>query len=220
MRTSLVATALATIVVLAGCSAGDASEPELDVSTLPVAAAEEPTVPEITAPVITGPIAVSGSSPEEAMPEPEVAPTGLSVPGLGLGMRIVPVGVDSDGEMEVPESADIAGWYRFGPGATAGEGHVVLAAHVDDPSGLGPFARLRDIDEGERIVIAADGVRREYRVSRIEQTDKQDVDLDAVFSRAGEERLVLVTCGGSFDWDARSYSDNVIVWAEPMEDAS
>ena len=37
----------------------------------------------------------------------------------------------------------------------------------------------------------------------------------SIFTRTGERRLVLVTCGGPFDAARRRYRDNVIVTALP-----
>ena len=45
---------------------------------------------------------------------------------------------------------------------------------------------------------------------------KPDVPWSDVFVRDGSPRLVLVTCGGSFRRDVRSYTDNIIVTADPI----
>ena len=37
----------------------------------------------------------------------------------------------------------------------------------------------------------------------------------SIFTRTGERRLVLVTCGGPFDARTERYRDNVIVTAVP-----
>ena len=52
-------------------------------------------------------------------------------------------------------------------------------------------------------------------MTAIDQTPKTSVTWDDVFVRDGSHRLVLVTCGGTFQQQVRSYSDNVIVTAEP-----
>lgn len=36
---------------------------------------------------------------------------------------------------------------------------------------------------------------------------------EELFSRSGRHRIALVTCGGEFDPDVRSYRDNVVVLA-------
>jgi hypothetical protein len=38
---------------------------------------------------------------------------------------------------------------------------------------------------------------------------------DAAGARDGDPQLVLITCGGEFDTEARSYADNVVAFARP-----
>lgn len=147
--------------------------------------------------------------------EPTVAPVRLRLPGLGLDVPIVAVGVAADGQMEVPADVDDVGWYRFGP-QPGQPGHAVVAGHVDDrEQGLGPFRQLVDLAEGDDVVVtAADGTRTRWRVSARRTIDKAALEADDIFSRTGPPRLVLVTCGGEFDADARSYRSNVVVVAD------
>ena len=69
------------------------------------------------------------------------------------------------------------GWYRFGPtpGAESG-GSVVIAGHLDSKRfGLGPLARLRDVEVGQPIeVTLADGATSTYTVVGVERFDFYD----------------------------------------------
>lgn len=182
----------------------------------PVTAALEAPSPGASVPDI--PRAASTLDRLETMP----APSGLVLERWGIEMPVQGVGYAEDGSMELPESATTAGWFRLGghPAGGPRDGmNVVLAAHVDDATvGLGPFARLREAQPGDRVgVRLADGSLAWYRVDRVEQTAKRDVDLAQVF-RDSTRALVLVTCGGRWDASVRHYEDNVLVWAYP-EDA-
>ncbi|WP_082573511.1 class F sortase [Cellulomonas sp. Root137] len=145
-------------------------------------------------------------------------PVRLVVPDVGIDMAVDPVGVQEDGEMEIPEDADRAGWYRFGPAPADPAGATVVAAHVDSvQTGIGQFARLLDVAVGATItVISADGGVREYRVVGVEKIAKEGAPVDQWFDRSGAPRLVLVTCGGTFRRDIGHYTDNVVVTAEPI----
>ena len=66
---------------------------------------------------------------------PTPPPVRLVVPDVGIDMAVDPVGVRDDGEMEIPEDADRAGWYRFGPAPADPAGATVVAAHVDSVRG-------------------------------------------------------------------------------------
>ncbi|MDN4480731.1 class F sortase [Demequina muriae] len=219
MRTLL---ALFVSVLLVGCAAAEDGTPSTSPSSPSVASAPPvgPSVGEVRAPVFLGEVEISDTSPETLAELRAVPPERLVVDSLEIDMPVTSVGLEGDGAMEIPESAATAGWYRYGPAPGGEAGNAVLAAHVDDAViGLGPFSRLLDIDEGARIVIdSADGTETPYEVTRVEKTDKREVDMGLVFDRAGPAQLVLVTCGGRFDWDTGHYEDNVVVYATPVNE--
>ncbi|MGN8244254.1 sortase domain-containing protein [Cellulomonas soli] len=150
------------------------------------------------------------------------APTRVQVPDVGVDMAVDAVGVQADGSMEVPADADRAGWYRFGATPDSPAGSTVLAAHVDSAlTGIGPFARLREVGVGAPVqVTTSDGRTHGYRVVTVEQTAKDGAPVAQWFARDGQPRLVLVTCGGAFRRDIGHYTDNVVVTAEPVPDLS
>lgn len=211
MRRGLAATAsvMAGLLLIAGCAA-----PEQ-----PSAAPEPPPVPEVEETVEPAPPrenhAVSLADLQGTFP---AAPVALSMPSLGIDMDVTGVGVDDRNYMEIPVSIYTAGWYRHGPGPDSDEGATVIAAHVDMPNqGIGPFAALRDAEVGADIsVVDEDGVTHDYRVSTVERIVKAEVPLDQVFTQVGDPTLVLITCGGDFDFTAQSYTDNYIVTAEKV----
>jgi LPXTG-site transpeptidase (sortase) family protein len=143
----------------------------------------------------------------------------LVVPDVSIDMPVDPVGVQDDGEMEIPEDADRAGWYRFGPAPSDAEGATVMAGHVDSRrTGIGQFARLRDVAVGSTVTVTTvDGAEHPYRVVDVQQVPKEGAPVAQWFDRTGPARLVLVTCGGAFRRDVGHYVDNVVVTAEPLD---
>lgn len=155
-----------------------------------------------------------------ATPPPVVAvpaPTRLSVPALGIDAPVDEVGVAPDGQMELPEDVSRVGWYRFGP-VPGAEGSAVIAGHVDDrEQGLGELAPIADAAVGQEIVVTdATGATTRWQVLSRETITKQVLPVDRIFAREGAPRLTLVTCGGPFLPEYRSYRDNVVVVAEPL----
>lgn len=143
------------------------------------------------------------------------APARVVVDAVGLDVEVAPAGVDAEGRMALPDDAQSAAWYRFGPAPASPAGATVVAAHVDDLAGAGPFARLRDVAPGATVeVVDAAGTTHTYTVTGTESFAKADLPLDRVFDRTGAPRLVLVTCGGTWDPERRSYTENVVVTAE------
>lgn len=146
------------------------------------------------------------------------APAGLELPSLGVRSAVRPVGVDRAGDLEIPEDVAQVGWYRFGPRPGDRTGSSVLSGHVDSAEqGRGAFFRLSELRPGDPVIIRDDaGKVRRYRVVSREEWPKSEVPLDRVFARGGAPRLTLVTCGGGFREDVRSYQDNIAVTAVPV----
>jgi sortase (surface protein transpeptidase) len=119
--------------------------------------------------------------------------------------------------MQLPEDVSRVGWYRFGPVPGAG-GSAVLAGHVDDAEqGLGAMAPIAEAAVGDEITVTdAAGTATRWRVVSRELITKQVLPVDRIFAREGAPRLTLITCGGPFQPELRSYRDNVVVVAEPV----
>jgi sortase (surface protein transpeptidase) len=139
----------------------------------------------------------------------------LVAASIGVDVPVVPVGVEGNGLMQLPENPAVGGWYRFGPDPSRGEGNVVISAHVDAPGfPIGPFSRIRDLPVGSTIdVLDSDGATHSYTVSSVTYYAKPDLPVDTVFAREGAETLVLITCGGAFDAATGRYADNVVAIA-------
>ncbi len=156
----------------------------------------------------------SSTSPPRVTP-----PVGLSIPTIDIDAPVASYGVDtSTGEMEVPDNVTEVAWYRFGP-APGEPGSAVLAAHVDlAGQGPGVFFDLVRLEVGDPIAVDhANGTITRYRVIARAEYSKDDLPLDAVFSRTGPPVLTLITCGGGFNRSSRSYDSNVVVYAVPDE---
>ncbi len=122
--------------------------------------------------------------------------------------------------MALPDSAFSLAWYRFGPRPGDPVGATVIAGHVDTvEEGIGPLARLGDLQPGDRIeVVTRRGIVR-YGVTSVDRIAKSVLDLPALFSRAGRARLHLVTCGGDYVADRGGYQDNLVVTARRIQAA-
>lgn len=144
-------------------------------------------------------------------------PVSISIPAIGVRAPVEPIGVDTAGEVAIPEDVRTVGWYRYSPDLPSQEGSTVLVGHVDSAEqGEGAFFTLRELSAGDRVLIrSAQGRVLTYRVISREMFPKTRVPLDALFSTTGTPRLTLITCGGSFDATIRSYRDNVVVTAVP-----
>ncbi|WP_165385012.1 class F sortase [Cryobacterium sp. SO1] len=188
-----------------GAGDGDASEsPSRVPSPAPVSPAEVPEVPR-------------QSTSLAALPAPVSAPVRVRADSIGIDMAIEAVGLGDGSAMALPANPAVAAWYRYGAGPASPAGATVVAAHVDSlVYDIGPFAQLADAPAGTEIVVdTADGATQRYAVATVDIVEKTSVPWSSVFDRTGQSRLILVTCGGEFDYEARRYLSNVIVTAVP-----
>jgi len=143
----------------------------------------------------------------------------IEVSQLKVSAPVVDVAVDPDGALQIPENPAILG--RWAGGAEPGEpfGSVVVVGHVDDAQTTGALFALHTIKVGATVVaVGADGRSFTYRVSAVREVAKTNlVSTLNPFAQQVGSRLVLITCGGAFDETERSYADNVVVFAEPIE---
>jgi len=172
-----------------------------------------PETPEVAVPAVP----VVDASPRDSLPV-AAAPSRVVVASLGVDVPVLPTGLDDAGNMALPPDPANAGWYEYGPAPASTAGATVIAAHVDSLTyGIGPFAAFADAVPGTEIVVTdTAGAVRTYVVSSVNTTDKLDVVWASVFDRTGPSRLVVVTCGGEFDYNTRHYLSNVIVVATPV----
>jgi hypothetical protein len=153
--------------------------------------------------------------------EPVTAPVAVRLPTLGVVAPLDAVGLEPDGAMEIPHDIRRVGWYE--PGVLPGEptGTAVLSGHVDSrEQGRGALWGLKNMDVGDEVTVEhEDGRTTTWRVEARTSYPKEQLPIADIFTRFGDPRLVLITCGGDFDRSARRYSRNIVVYAVPATDA-
>ncbi|MFB8385796.1 class F sortase [Microbacterium sp. NPDC055910] len=207
-RGLLAVTAAACLVACTPVGAGDATRSRPPSDDRAVTSSPAPT-PAVSVPVRSGALQA---------PTPHVQPERLVMAGLGVDMPIVPVGIEGNGQMELPVDPAVAGWYRYGPHAASNAGNIVLAAHVDAPDyPIGPLARLRDAGVGEQVdLVAPDGTTRSYVVESVVNYDKTGLPTAELFRRDGDPAVVIITCGGAYDSATGRYRENVVAVAREV----
>ncbi|MFI6030866.1 class F sortase [Amycolatopsis magusensis] len=171
------------LLAVTGCTAGAAGPP--------------PAEPAVSAPA-------GGAEPES-----------IDIPKIGARSSLVGLGLNPDDTVEVPPVTQPlqAGWYVHGP--KPGEpGPAVVLGHVDGNHQPGIFFRLKELAVGDEITVRrTDGSAVAFVVREVDQVAKKNFPTDRVYGDTEGAELRLITCGGVFDSTARSYQDNVIVYA-------
>jgi sortase (surface protein transpeptidase) len=204
--------AAAALLALAVVGCGTSSEPAAELASPAPTAVPAPT-PE--------PEPEPTPEPERepapaAAPVPDGAPARVVIPAIDVDAELVPVGLDGDGAMDVPDFG-LAGWYTEGP-APGHPGPAAIAAHVDSRAGPDVFYRLRELAPGDEVHVTYDsGDEVSFVVRGREQAPKDELPGDRIWPVTSDRLLTLITCGGDFDRGVRSYQDNVIVYTDPLE---
>jgi LPXTG-site transpeptidase (sortase) family protein len=143
-------------------------------------------------------------------------PSRLRIPSIGVDTSVMPLGLTSDGEVEVPPIAAHApaGWYDGSP--TPGQtGPAVLLGHVTVGAyGDGVFLRLDRVRKGDRVTVTRkDGSTAVFAVDSVETVAKSAFPTQRVYGNVDHPALRLITCGGTRISGGGGYPDNVIVYA-------
>jgi sortase (surface protein transpeptidase) len=140
-------------------------------------------------------------------------PVWLTVPAIGVRARLVDLGLNRNGTLQVPATTTVAGWFTGSPRPGA-IGSAVIAGHVDSRTGPAVFFWLRTMRPGERIYVGrADGTLAVFTVTSVRMYPKDEFPTAAVYGPVPDAELRLITCGGIFDESLGSYLSNVVVYA-------
>jgi LPXTG-site transpeptidase (sortase) family protein len=148
------------------------------------------------------------------------APSSITLDLHGTGSASATVDVidtGTTGELGLPADPGQVGWWQSGALAGDAFGSVVLAGHVDAKyRGIGFFARLRNAQPGDEVVLSDGAYQQRYRVTSTRSIPKASLSTTTdTFSQTVPGRLVLITCTGT--WSSTThYPDNLIVTAEPV----
>ncbi|WP_218220274.1 class F sortase [Nesterenkonia sp. Act20] len=217
---------LAVIAALAvsGCAGGSGNEPTAEMSAPDDSAGpsafrapEAPGQADSSAGLDGSEVQVRSAELGRAQEAPE--PVEVRYPGIDAELPVQPRGVASDGQMDIPDDAAQAAWYQYGKAPADDVGTTVISAHAgSEETPIGPLYALKDARPGEEItVLDESGEEHRYAVTEVEQLGKDGLDFAPYFDRAGQHRLVLITCGGQWIPERNSYADNIIVVAEPAD---
>ena len=214
----LVLVVAGTVLVGSGLALTGA-QPRADAPDIgrPVAAAAPSPVPS-PAPAPTGSGTASPVPTSSAPAEPlAAAPVAVALPTSPDPVPLVPVGVLAGGVLQLPERPTVLGWYAAGALPGSATGTAVVAGHLDSARyGSGPLEGLLALREGDVVAVTdAAGAVHRYAVASRTSLPKSALPAD-LFRADGPPRLALVTCGGAFDERTASYSDNLVVVADPV----
>jgi hypothetical protein len=169
--------------------------------------------PTTSAPTTSSPVTTTTPKVVVAPAVGRSRPVHLSIPGIGVSVRLGVLGLNRDGSVQVPKDYAAAGWYKYG--VTPGQrGSAVILGHVDSFHGPAIFYRLADLRLGSRIYVKlANGRTLHFAVIGMRMYPKVSFPDRLVYGQRGYPALQLVTCGGVFDSSTGHYLSNIVVFS-------
>ena len=162
---------------------------------------------------LDGPAAPSRAA---AVTAPVAPPTHLSIPAVDVNTDLINLATQDDGTLEVPKNFALAGWWDQGA-APGDPGPAVIVGHIDSYRGPAVFYRLRQLTPGALVTVGrSDGSTALFAVDALREFSKEAFPTNLVYGATNTPTLRLITCGGSFDDQARSYLDNIVVFAHQI----
>ncbi len=142
-------------------------------------------------------------------------PAYLTIPTLGVQAKVEHVGVDSAGNMAIPNDPNNAAWFQ--PGTVPGNvGNAVVDGHLDwygIPQGI--FYYLSNLKSGDRLYVRDNnGIDRAFVVTQQLVCIYNKCPLQDTFGVTNLTRLNLITCAGVFNTSSQNYNKRLIVYSQ------
>ena len=131
-----------------------------------------------------------------------------------------PIQVTENGMLIPPRDVSRLGWYSASavPGEAGPVGSSVITGHINyQGQGTGFAEKFTTLEQGQEFAVFIDGEERMFRVTEAPYRLPKGAGFpDVINDTEGENRLVLITCGGKFVGGQLGYEDNIITVAEPV----
>lgn len=142
-------------------------------------------------------------------------PARLKITEIGVDSAIIPVGLTSDGAMDVPSGPNEVVWFNLGsrPGEN---GSAVIAGHYGWKNNIpAVFDNLHKLSKSDRISIEDEkGLIITFIVREIRTYGKDEIVPDVFGSSDGKAHLNLITCAGAWNKAEKIRSERLVVFTD------
>ena len=156
-----------------------------------------------------------GPGPQKLTRTSPAMPMRLTIPSLGVHVRVEHVGVDKENNMDIPKDHNNAAWFKLGtvPGNV---GNAVIDGHYDWYGvKQAIFFHLDKLKPGDRAYVRDDkGVDRAFVITANTSCTFNKCPLTDIFGPTTNTRLNLVTCAGVFNRTTQNYDRRTVVYSE------
>ena len=144
-------------------------------------------------------------------------PRMIYIPSINVSSRVKQVGINKDGELDVPNNVFDTAWYKSSalPGSPGGA--TLIDGHVSGPTQKGAFYNLKNVKQGDIITIEKGDLSKvNYKVKKVEIVETSKVDMANILIPVtpGSHGLNLISCTGKYDEQKKDFEQRVLVFAE------
>lgn len=154
-------------------------------------------------------------NPIQVVKKNENLPKRFEIPKLGISTNIQLVGLNSAGDMDVPNNNSDVVWFHLGtkPGET---GSAVIAGHLDSKYGKpAVFWNLKNLTKGDAVyVLDSNGEKKKFEVMYAEKYDSDQAPMEKIFGADNGAFLNLITCNGVWDKSEKNYNERLVVYTK------
>lgn len=158
-----------------------------------------------------------GEKTTHETPLSESEPARLRIPDIYVDTNFVPLGLQDNGEIEIPKGYTEVGWYTYGP--TPGElGPAIVLGHVDSYQGPGVFLFLGQLEVGDLVYVdRQDGTTAVFRVTALERYNRNAFPTEKVYGDTDYAGIRLITCTGTYSHETLEYDRVLVVYGELVD---
>jgi LPXTG-site transpeptidase (sortase) family protein len=141
-------------------------------------------------------------------------PMHMKIPNIGVDATIESLGLTPDGAVDVPKGPKDVAWFNRGP--RPGEiGSAVISGHFGWKNGIpAVFDNLNKLKSGDKIYVENEnGTKATFIVREIRTYDSR-ANAPEVFNSQSGTHLNLITCGGNWIANQKSYTKRLVVFAD------
>ncbi|MFA6397529.1 MAG: class F sortase [Candidatus Paceibacterota bacterium] len=143
-------------------------------------------------------------------------PARIKIPKIKINTNIEFVGLNSKGEVGVPNGPSSVAWFNLGP--IPGEiGSAVIDGHSGWKNGPAVFDNLYKLKKGDKILIEdKKGMITTFVVSKIKKYDPKANASEVFVLNDGKAHLNLITCTGFWNKVLKSHSSRLVVFTDKL----
>jgi hypothetical protein len=143
---------------------------------------------------------------------PAVLPVGaqsVRIPSLRVSASASPETVTA-GAPGVPGDPADVGWWM--PSTS----ELVIDGHVDmEGDGPGALYEVRNLRPGAQVLVETTGGPEHWTIDGVRTYQKGRIPAGLFTWQGTNARLVIITCGGPFNYTTHRYDDNVVAYGSP-----